>query len=151
VEPGDTVVDVGCGPGFFTIPLAAMVGSRGHVVAVDLQQGMLDLARSYAEQERVEDRIQFHLCQQDSLALNGVKADFVFIFYVLHEIPDKEDVFKQLAGLVKRGGKVFVCEPPFHVSKSAFQEYIDMATRAGFEKVPVKKVGLSKTMLLQRL
>ena len=53
VNSGDTVIDIGCGPGFFSIPLATMVGPRGRVVAVDLQQGMLDLARSYAEEQKV--------------------------------------------------------------------------------------------------
>lgn len=42
VKKGMTVLDMGAGPGFFSIPLARMVGETGHVVACDLQQGMLD-------------------------------------------------------------------------------------------------------------
>lgn len=150
VKPGDTVVDIGCGPGFFSIPMATMVGPGGRVVAVDLQQGMLDLARAHADRKGVSDRIKFHLCQQDSLELEGMAADFVLLFYVLHEIPDKESLFGQLARVLKPGGRVFLCEPPFHVDKKTFKEYQNMAAQAGFEALPVKKVALSKTLLLQR-
>ena len=150
IKPGDTVVDVGCGPGFFSVPMANLVGIEGRVIAVDLQQGMLDLARIYAEEKGVVERIQFHLCQKDSLNLKNVEADFVLLFYVLHEIPDQESVFTQLKELVKPGGKIFLCEPPFHVKKSTLKEYLHMASQAGFDPLPVKKVALSKTILLQK-
>ena len=42
VQEGQTAVDLGCGPGFFTLPLARMVGESGRVIAVDLQSKMLD-------------------------------------------------------------------------------------------------------------
>ena len=45
VRPGDTVVDLGCGPGFFSLPLAELVGKEGLVVAVDLQDEMLQKLR----------------------------------------------------------------------------------------------------------
>ena len=42
LRPGDTVIDLGCGPGFFTIDMAKVVGPTGKVIAVDLQRSMLD-------------------------------------------------------------------------------------------------------------
>jgi len=42
VSPGDTVIDLGCGGGYFTVALAKMVGDRGRVIAMDLQKEMLD-------------------------------------------------------------------------------------------------------------
>ena len=50
VEPGDTAVDLGCGPGFFTHPLVGMVGDGGSVIAVDLQPAMLEKVRVRAAQ-----------------------------------------------------------------------------------------------------
>jgi ubiquinone/menaquinone biosynthesis C-methylase UbiE len=49
ISPGQTVVDLGCGPGFFTVAMAKMVGDSGRVIAVDLQTEMLDMARRNAE------------------------------------------------------------------------------------------------------
>jgi ubiquinone/menaquinone biosynthesis C-methylase UbiE len=48
VEPGMTVLDVGCGVGWFSIPMAQMVGEKGQVIAVDLQPQMLDMLRRRA-------------------------------------------------------------------------------------------------------
>ena len=62
VRPGDTVVDLGCGPGFFTLPLAEMVGEAGRVVAVDLQSAMLDKVRTRAERQGLLGRIDLHEC-----------------------------------------------------------------------------------------
>ena len=49
VKPGMTVMDVGCGVGWFSIPMARMVGDQGKVIAVDLQPQMLDMLRRRAE------------------------------------------------------------------------------------------------------
>ena len=52
VEPGMTVMDVGCGAGWFSIPMARMVGDQGRVLAVDLQPQMLDMVRRRREGRR---------------------------------------------------------------------------------------------------
>jgi ubiquinone/menaquinone biosynthesis C-methylase UbiE len=57
VATGDTVVDLGCGPGFFTLPLAELVGPEGRVVAVDVQEGMLEIVRTRAEAAGLSSRI----------------------------------------------------------------------------------------------
>ncbi len=58
VHEGDTALDLGCGPGFFTLPLAQMVGDRGKVVAVDLQAEMLQRLKSRAERRGLSARIR---------------------------------------------------------------------------------------------
>ena len=58
VQPGMTVMDVGCGMGFFSIAMAKMVGDSGRVIAVDLQQKMLDVLRQRATKAGVADRIR---------------------------------------------------------------------------------------------
>ena len=67
VKPGMTVMDVGCGVGWFSIPMARMVGDQGKVIAVDLQPQMLDMLRRRAEKAGMADRIRLHHCQQDRL------------------------------------------------------------------------------------
>ena len=69
VRPGDTVLDIGCGTGLFTLPTARRVGKNGQVIAVDLQEGMLEILKEKAVQEGLVTRIRFHKARPQSLAL----------------------------------------------------------------------------------
>ena len=61
ISGGDTVLDSSAAdPGFFTIPMARMVGETGRVIAVDVQEEMLVLVREAGEREDLAPRIQFH-------------------------------------------------------------------------------------------
>jgi 2-polyprenyl-3-methyl-5-hydroxy-6-metoxy-1,4-benzoquinol methylase len=77
-------------------------------------------------------------------------VDFVLAFYMVHEVPDQGAFFREIHGLLKPGGHVLVVEPPFHVSKSAFEKTVEKARTAGL--VPVLRPGIlfSKAVLLQR-
>ncbi len=57
LKNGDTAVDLGCGMGYFSIPLAELVGDRGKVIAVDLQERMLAGLRGRAEKAKLLERI----------------------------------------------------------------------------------------------
>ena len=59
VKEGMTAIDIGCGPGMFTLAMAAIVGDTGTVIAVDIQQEMLDLVRKKAERKGFVSRIRF--------------------------------------------------------------------------------------------
>jgi ubiquinone/menaquinone biosynthesis C-methylase UbiE len=74
VHSGDTVLDVGPGMGYFSIPLAKIVGERGRVFAADVQQEMLNALQKRARRAGVDQRITLHLCKEDSLGLN-IKFD----------------------------------------------------------------------------
>ena len=76
VNPGDTAVDIGCGPGFFTIDLAKLVGESGQVIAVDLQEKMLARVSKKAARRGVAGRIGCHRCEADRIGLDQ-KADFI--------------------------------------------------------------------------
>ena len=71
VQPGDTVVDLGCGGGFFSVALAKMVGEKGRVIAVDLQAEMLAITRDFASKKGVSNRITLHHCKENDIGLNG--------------------------------------------------------------------------------
>ncbi len=85
VKPGMTVVDVGCGMGYFTISLAKITGPGGKVIAVDLQQRMLDALVRRAEKAGVADRVIPHRCQKESLGVEG-PADFALAFWMAHAV-----------------------------------------------------------------
>lgn len=125
-----TVMDVGCGMGYFSIAMAMMVGDNGRVIAVDLQQKMLNIMLKRARRAGVAHRIKPHLCEQGDIGLNA-GADFVLAFWMVHEVPDRVAFFRQLAANMTPNGKLFVAEPKFHVSPSTFQEIINAAQSTG--------------------
>lgn len=57
VEPGQTAVDIGCGLGYFSMALARMVGPAGKVIALDIQQQMIQRAKHRAERQGIATQI----------------------------------------------------------------------------------------------
>ncbi len=149
IKEGMSVLDIGCGPGFFTVPIAGLVGKNGKVIAADLQKGMLQKLYSKIKGTELEDRIKLHKSEQDKIGI-AEKVDFILAFYMVHEVPDKDNFFKELKSLLKESGSVFIVEPKlFHVSKKAFEETIKIAELAGFKPLEADKLPLSWTILLK--
>ena len=149
IQRGMTVLDIGCGPGFFTIPMAQLVGSAGRVIAVDLQDGMLEKVRCKIRETEIEKRIALHKCENNSICVAG-RVDFVLLFYMVHEIPNQTDFFSQIAQILQPTGQVLIVEPPFHVSKAAFGRTLEQAKAAGFTTSQGPSVFLSKTAILEK-
>jgi len=144
ITPGDTVIDMGCGPGFFTIEIANMVGNTGRVIAVDLQKEMLARVSKKAARKGVTDRVAYHRCDPDRIGLDQ-KADFILAYYVVHETPDPGAFLKEAKTLLNEGGRLLVVEPKMHVSRAAFEEIVEDGKTAGLRAVdsPPKKGGHS--------
>ena len=149
VKQGMTVLDVGCGPGFFSREMARMVGDSGRVIAADLQEGMLNKLKEKIAGTELEKRIVLHKCPGDSIGL-ATPVDFVLAFYMLHELPDPEAFLREIAAILKPGGHLLIVEPPFHASKAAFSEVIQKAKVAGFTLVEQPKIFFSRTALLRK-
>ncbi len=92
VKNGMTVLDLGCGPGLFSLEIAKMISDLGKVIAADLQAGMLDIVKRKIEGTELEQRIELHRCKENCIELKE-KVDFVLAFYVVHEIPGKDNLF----------------------------------------------------------
>ena len=149
IDEGMTVLDVGCGPGFFSIDIAKLVGKSGRVIASDLQEGMLQKVRDKIHDTELEERITLHKCDKNRIGISE-NVDFVLVFYVLHEVPNQDELFNELKSVLKPNGQVLIVEPHFHVSKSAFSESIRKAISTGFSLVESPKVLLSKTAILKK-
>ena len=146
INEGFLVVDIGCGPGYFTIPMAKMVGSKGKVIAVDLQEKMLGLVKKKAHKNGVKDRVETFKCQSEQIGLKlEQKADFILAAYMVHETPDPINFLKEVKEFLKVGGKLLIIEPKMHVSLEKFQQLLDDAKKLGYKKVefPKKKGGRS--------
>lgn len=149
IQAGMTVLDFGCGPGYFTIDIARMVGESGRVIAADLQEGMLQKLRVKIQGTELGRRIILHQCEAGAIGLSET-VDFILAFYMVHEIPDQEALFNEMGLILNPNGKLFIVEPPLHVSKTGFEETVRKAQRAGFITVQRPKVFLSKTVILKR-
>ena len=150
IKEGMTVLDLGCGPGFFTLEMARLVGKTGKVVAADLQQGMLDKAEKKIAAAGLADVVTFHLCPGNGIGL-AKRFDFILVFYMLHEAPDPGAFLSELRSLLKPSGRVLLAEPSFHVSRGEFQKSIGLMTRAGLEIVAEPVIFLSRAVVLMSI
>lgn len=149
VRQGMTALDIGCGPGFFSIEMAGMVGAGGRVIAADLQEGMLDKLRTKIKGTELEQRITCVRCSKDAINVSeGV--DFILAFYMVHEIPDKDSFFRQAKAVLKPGGQFLLVEPRlFHVSRKDFEHTIQIAENNGFGAEPGPRLRFSWSAVLK--
>jgi len=148
INPGDTVIDMGCGPGYFTIDMAKMVGSKGRVVAVDIQEKMLAYVEKKARKHGMRDRIDCQLVGAQDSGLSQ-QADFILAFYMIHETPDVQQTFKAFRRLLKADGKILAVEPKMHVKQPAFEEMLFEAEKAGLTAVDFPKYLSSRSVVFK--
>ena len=149
VERGMTVMDVGCGMGFNAIGLARMVGDEGCVIAVDLQQEMLDVLQKRAKRAGVADRIRTHKCDADAIGLDDTVA-FVVAFWVVHEVPDAARLLREVYSCLSPNGRFLVAEPRFHVSDEALRETITVAEDIGLKVCDQPRIRFSKSVVFRK-
>ncbi len=149
---GMWALDLGAGMGFFSLPLARLVGAAGKVVCVDLQAKMIAGLNRRAARAGLAPRIEARVCAADSLQLGDLasRLDFALAFAMVHEVPDPERLFAEIQAVLKPGGRLLVCEPVGHVTPDAFAATVALARRAGFEVVARPRVALSHGVLLEK-
>jgi ubiquinone/menaquinone biosynthesis C-methylase UbiE len=152
IKPGLTVLDIGCGMGYFTIPIAELIGETGKVIAVDLQPKMINSLIRRAEKAGVAGRIETRICRNDSLDIDDLegKIDFALTFAVLHEFPSIPQALAQVAKTLKPGGILYIAEPTGHVDKPAFEKTIAAAKACGLELVESPSIWKSRTAVMRK-
>jgi ubiquinone/menaquinone biosynthesis C-methylase UbiE len=147
VRKGDTVYDIGCGIGYFSLPLAETVGEKGRVICVDLQEKMLETVKQRADRAGLIKIIKFQQSTPDSLGLNE-PADFALAFWMVHEVSNKLAFFQEVRKSLKDGGTFFMVEPKLHVTRSFFNNTVSIACSNGFRVISEPSVKLSMATLL---
>jgi SAM-dependent methyltransferase len=130
-RPGARVIDIGCGPGRVTIPLARAVGPGGEVIALDVQAAMLAKVAEKAETERIAN---IRLMQSDarSARIDDGSLDAAVMVTALGEIPEPAKVLPLIFSALKPSGRLLVAESifdPHFVRRARLRE---MARSAGF-------------------
>lgn len=146
VNQGDTAIDIGPGMGYFSIPMAELVGPSGRVIAIDIQPKMLSALMERAQKKGVSDRIKPHLASTDSIGFHE-KADFILAFWMAHEVPDQQKFLSDIRSLMKPEGLFLLVEPLIHVSRKSFSRTTDMAKQSGFQIKEYPEIRMSQSAL----
>ena len=110
IEPNMTVADIGCGPGRVTIPLSKKITAPGKIVAIDLQQEMLErIKTNFSDLKNIELRQQ-DVCHE---LLESDYYDIILLVNVLGELPEPDKALQNIFQALKAGGTVSVTETIF--------------------------------------
>ncbi len=135
--------------GYFTIPLARLVGDTGKVIAADIQQKMLDVIDRKALRTGVKDRIKLQKSTPDKIEINE-PIDFCLAFWMVHEVPNRERFFDEIYSNLKQNGLLLLVEPKVHVSRENFNESLAAARSSGLAIEDRPSIFLSYATLLKK-
>ena len=148
VSAGMTVLDVGCGMGFFSIGLARLVGDSGCVIAADVQSKMLAVMQKRSEKAGVSNIIRPHKSDPANLGVE-TPVDFVLAFWMVHEVPDAKLFFHQIRACLKPNGRMLIAEPRFHVSPERFRDCLALAQVSGLNFCETPSIRFSRSAVLK--
>jgi ubiquinone/menaquinone biosynthesis C-methylase UbiE len=109
LSAGDRMADIGCGPGFYAVAAAHLVGSTGRVFALDLQPEMVDRVRERAAADQL-DNLEPRLCEESRLPLPDGATDKALVANVLHECLDRVAFLREVRRILVPGGQLAVVE-----------------------------------------
>jgi 2-polyprenyl-3-methyl-5-hydroxy-6-metoxy-1,4-benzoquinol methylase len=152
LRPGMTVIDYGSAMGYFSIPLARMVGKQGKVFCFDIQDKMIDRLLTRARKAKVEEIIVPRLItgKNDSIKMPDQTADFAILFAVAHEVEDKSQLFLFLSCKMKINSLLLFAEPRGHVPAEKFRQSVLLSEKLGFRKVRDLNIRKSHAILLEK-
>jgi ubiquinone/menaquinone biosynthesis C-methylase UbiE len=109
LRSGDTVADVGAGTGYFSLPLAQVVGAKGKVYAVEAQAEMLAHLRRKLQEGSVSNVELIH-AEAESTALPDACCSLVFLANVWHEFADRSTVLEESRRILKHRGRIAIID-----------------------------------------
>ncbi len=106
---GMSLADIGCGPGFFTIPAAQIVGERGAIFAADINGEMLSTVRSRAGEAGLAN-VRIVKTNDREIPIPPTSCDLVLLAFIIHEVEHRASFLHRAARLLKPSGRLAILE-----------------------------------------
>ena len=131
LEENFSVLEIGPGPGFFSIKIAQRL-KRGKLVLADIQEEMLRISRKRIKKKGLRN-VEYKLCDGKSLDFSDESFDRVFMVTVIGEVENKELYIKEINRILKTGGIFSVSELAGDPDKISIEELKELVIPFGFE------------------
>ena len=154
--PYQEVADIGCGPGYFTLPLAKHLFD-GKVYAIDVQQEMLDAAKERIDKVHLTN-VELIRSEENKLKIDNESVDGALVAFAVHEARNPATFLKQVLKSLRKGGWAAVLEwhkreeddgPPVD-ERIEESELKKLAEKAGFRLTNRHNLNASQYMLMMR-
>ncbi len=151
LQPGEAVLDVGCGTGSLALEVACRAGTTGRVIGID--PGTEQIARARAKAARRHLPIEFQIGVIEQLAFPDQTFDVVLSTLMLHHLPMplKRQGLAEIARVLKPGGRLIIADftrkqdragraAHFHAGGSSLSELVTHVTEAGFAQIETEEL-----------
>ncbi len=153
IRKGQTVADLGAGSGYFSFRMASKVGSEGKILAVDIQEAMLNVVRQRAKREGLSNVVAVRSTESDS-KLPAASVDLLLMVDVYHELEYPYEVMQSVVKALKPGGRVALVEYRKEDPRVMIKEVHKMAETQIIKEmaaVGLKHVKTIRTLPIQHL
>jgi len=145
LRPGDTVLELGPGTGYFTVEARRMVGSEGRLLCLDIQPPMIGALRRKLDEQQIAN-VHPMVGNALSLPLADDSVDAAFLVTVLGEIPDRPRAIAELRRVLRPGGVLSFSESLMDPDYQLEDSVRDLCRASGFEVLEHSRERLGYTM-----